>query len=319
MADNIFSMQGGSKQPFEIRDRKTPFIHKMGRIPAGVVCPPYYVLSHGNGCPYACDYCCLQLPLCNVSKPVVFRRRQRLIDEVKSFLTRGQAYLLSAGESSDSLAFDHLTGLSEDLVPLIARQDEQSLFPKEKQHKLLFVTKSIHVERLLAMKERANVAVSFSLNAPEVAERYEHGAPHPYLRLDAAKRCQEAGYEVRIRIDPVVPEDGWESWYEPLLERIAGEMDTQGLRFTLGTIRHNGGLRECAARRGRDETVFRLATSREGADGRHRLPVDLRRNVYAWFRKQLPEGATMALCKETEELWRALDLDPAAPKCNCAL
>ena len=312
-------MQKALGQPFEMRKRKTPFIHKMGRAPAGVVCPPYYVLSHGNGCPYACDYCCLQLPLCNVSRPVVFHQRQGLIDEVKRFLGHGQACLLSAGESSDSLALDHLTGLSEDLVSLFGRQDEQLLFPKEKRHKLLLVTKSVNVERLLLVKERANVVVSFSLNSPEIALRYEHGTPHPYLRLEAAKRCQEAGYEVRIRIDPIIPEEGWESWYEPLLERIAGEMDTHGLRFTLGTIRHNAGLRECAGRRGRDATVFDLATSREGADERHRLPVSLRRGVYGWFQERLPGDATVALCKETEELWCDLGLDPVNPKCNCTL
>ncbi len=302
-----------------MRERKTQFIHKIGRVPAGVVCPPYYVLSHGNGCPYTCDYCCLQLPLCNVSKPIVFHQRERLIDEVKRFLRRGRGWLVSAGESSDSLALDHLTGLSEDLVNLFARQDEELLFPREKQHKLLFVTKSANVDRLLSMKDRRNVAVSFSLNAPEIAERYEHGAPHPYIRLEAARRCQEAGYEVRIRIDPIIPNEGWESWYAPLLERVAGEMDTRELRFTLGTIRHNAGLRECAGRRGRDQAVFDLATSREGTDARHRLPVALRRAVYGWFKERLPQDASVALCKETEELWRDLDLDPANPKCNCAL
>ncbi|NIA16165.1 MAG: hypothetical protein GWP08_19050 [Nitrospiraceae bacterium] len=317
--DKIFSMSDEAQQPFETRSRKTSFIHKMGRPAAGVVCPPYFVLSHGNGCPYRCDYCCLQLPLGNVSGPVVFEHRQRLVRETQKFLERGQPWLLSAGESSDSLALDDLTRLSEDLAPLFSRQDDGLLFPREKKHKLLLVTKSVNVERLLSIREHANVVVSFSLNAPEVTERYEHGAPHPYERLRAAGQCQRAGYAVRIRIDPIIPEEGWELWYRPLLERIASEMKTKGLRFTLGTIRHNAGLRECARRRGRNGTVFDLATSREGADGRYRLPVELRREVYRWFKERLPEDASVALCKETEELWRDLDLDPANPKCNCAL
>lgn len=302
-----------------MRSRKTPFIHKIGRTPPGVVCPPYYVLSHGNGCPYRCDYCCLQLPLSNVGGPVVFEQRERLICEVRRFLQRGRAWLLSAGESSDSLVFDHHTRLSEALAPLFARQDDGLLFPKMKKHKLLFVTKSANVERLLSIEERGNVVVSFSLNAPEVAERYEHDAPHPYERLRAAVRCQRAGYEVRIRIDPVIPVEGWKSLYQPLLERIATEMDTEGLRFTLGTIRHNAGLCECARERGRNATVFDLATSHQGADGRFRLPVALRREVYGWFQDCLPMEASIALCKETDRLWRDLGLDPTDPKCNCAL
>ena len=200
--------------------------------------------------------------------------------------------------------------MARDLVPLFARQDDEELFPKEKPHKLLFVTKSNNIKGLLSASERRNVVVSFSLNAPVIAARYEQGAPHPYARLQAAAQCQEAGYEIRLRIDPIIPLPGWQVLYEPLLERIAHEVDANGLRFTLGTIRHNLGLRDCARKRGKDENVFYAAISREGSDRRYRLSVELRHEVYRWFMARLPKGATMALCKETEELWRILDLDP---------
>jgi spore photoproduct lyase len=299
--------------------RKSPFIHKMNRTPPGVVCPPYYVLSHGNGCPYGCDYCCLQLPLRNVHRPIVFDGRERMLEEVRRFLQRGRAWLLSAGESSDSLALDHMTHLSRDLIPLFARQDEGMLFPKDEKHKLLFVTKSANVQGLLDVNERAHVVVSFSLNVPEVSARYEHGAPHPYARLKAAAQCQQAGYEVRIRIDPIIPLEEWRDMYASLIERIASEMDVEGLRFTLGTIRHNPGLRECARDRGRVWQVFNPANSREGADSRYRLPVALRRDVYGWFLEHLPRQASVALCKETKEVWDELGLDARNPGCNCAL
>ncbi len=304
---------------FENVSRKSPFIHKMNRTPPGVVCPVYYVLSHGNGCPYGCDYCCLQLPLRNVRSPIVFDGREQMLEEVRRFLQRGQAWLLSAGESSDSLALDHRTHLTRDLVPLFARQDEGMLFPKEQKHTLLFVMKNANVGGLLEINEHANVVVSFSLNAPEVSACYEHGAPHPYMRLKAAVQCQQAGYEVRIRIDPIIPLAGWRRAYKSLLKRIASEMDVDGLRFTLGTIRHNPGLRECAQERGREWKVFNPARSREGTDLRYRLPVDLRREVYSWFMKHLPGNASVALCKETEEIWDDLGLDSKNPKCNCAL
>jgi spore photoproduct lyase len=241
-----------------------------------------------------------------------------MLEEVRCFLRRGRAWLLSAGESSDSLALDHVTHLARDLVPLFARQDEGMLFPKEEKHKLLFVTKSVNVQGLFEVNERAHVVVSFSLNAPEVSARYEHGAPHPYERLKAAVQCQQAGYEVRIRIDPIVPLEGWREMYGPLLERIALEMDVKGLRFTLGTIRHNPGLRECARDRGREWQVFNPAHSHEGSDLRYRLPVTLRREVYSWFLKRLPAEASVALCKETEEIWEELGLDARNPRCNCA-
>ena len=314
----MFSMNESTDRYAE-RPRKTPFIHVMRGTPEGIVCPPYHVLSHGNGCPYACDYCCLQLPLADVERPVIFSQRDRLLDEVRRFLSRGEGRLLSAGESSDGLAFDNVTRLSEDLGELFARQDEGMLFPRLRPNKLLWVTKSANVERLLASHYRANTIASFSLNAPEVAARYEHGAPHPWARLDAARRCQEAGFEVRLRIDPIIPEQGWERWYARLLRRITVEMATDGLRVTLGTIRHNAGLRQCARERGRAAGVFGMATSREGADRRYRLPVPLRRRVYRWMIARLPEATDVGLCKETGEIWDGLGLDVTDPKCNCML
>lgn len=142
--------QESQTQELDSRSRKTPFIHKMDKSMPGVVCPSYYVLSHANGCPYRCDYCCLQLPLKNIHTPVAFENRKQMIAEVERFLRRGRAQLLSAGESSDSLALDPLTGLASELVPQFARQDDGLLFPKERPHKLLLVTKSTNIAGLLA-------------------------------------------------------------------------------------------------------------------------------------------------------------------------
>jgi spore photoproduct lyase len=311
-------MHQKKQERLENAARKSPFIHKMGKTPDGVVCPPYSVLSHSNGCPYTCDYCCLQLPLKDVDKPRIFGERDRLLDEVRRFLKRGKAQLLSAGETSDGLALDHVTHLVEDLAPLFAGQDDGLLFPREEKHKLLFVSKSANADHLLNLPAKENVVMSFSLNAPEIAAQYERGAAHPHKRLEAAAKCQEAGYEVRIRIDPIMPVEGWQALYEPLIARITSTLNTKDLRFTLGTIRHNPGLRECTKERGRDWRVYDLATSREGGDGRYRLPVALRCAVYGWFLQHLPKEASVALCKETEGVWRTLGLDFKNPKCNCA-
>ncbi len=311
--------QESQTQELDNRSRKTPFIHKMDKSSAAIVCPSYHVLSHANGCPYRCDYCCLQLPLKNVHTPVAFDNRKQMLTEVKHFLKRGRARLLSAGESSDSLALDHLTGLSSELVPLFARQDEGLLFPKERPHKLLLVTKSTNIRRLLAIEEKENTIVSFSLNAPEISARFEHGAPQPYERLAAAIACKNAGYEVRLRIDPILPVRGWREWYLPLLERIKSEFGGYPLRVTLGTIRHNPGLRECAGARRRNATVFDFATSQDGTDGRFRLPQTQRIEIYSWFRDQLGSHVAIALCKETVDIWQLVGLPSAIPQCNCAL
>jgi len=295
---------------FVERIRKSAFIHEFTKTPPGVICPHFFALAHANGCPYSCDYCYLQLTLRYVKKPTVFSNRDNLLRDVGKFLTREKPSVLSAGELSDALAFDHVTNLTRDLVPLFAAQY---------RHKLLLLTKSANVGNLLALDDHRNTIASFTLNAPEDSARFEHGAPGPLERIEAAAKCQAAGYEVRLRIDPVIPIDGWKQHYGQLIEEIQRQLDITGMRFTLGSIRYFRSLPHLARSRGRDTTVFEFASSCEGDDKRMRMAPERRVEIYAWFREQIPAAASVTLCKETKGLWQELGWDYNNPKCNCAV
>jgi len=295
---------------FVERVRKSAFIHEFTKTPPGVVCPHFFVLAHANGCPYSCDYCYLQLTLRYVKEPTVFSNRADLLRDVRKFLEREKPSVLTAGELSDALAFDHATNLTRDLGPLFAAQD---------RHKLLLLTKSTNVGNLLALDDHRNTIASFTLNASEVSARFERGAPPPFERIAAAAKCQAAGYDVRLRIDPVLPIDGWKQHYEQLIEEIKRQLDITGMRFTLGSIRYFRSLPHLAKRRGRDATVFEFASSCEGDDKRMRMAPERRVEIYEWFREKIPAAASVALCKETKELWQKLGWDHKNPKCNCAV
>ena len=293
---------------FVTRPRKSAFIRRFTKTPPGVVCPHFYVLAHANGCPYSCAYCYLQLTFRYLDEPTVFSNRHDLLQEVRQFLLTEEPSVLSMGELCDALAFDPATNLSRDLLPLFAKQDK---------HKLLLLTKSTNVGNLLEMPERRNIVVSFSVNAPQLAERFERGAPSPHDRLKAARACQQAGYEVRLRIDPVIPVPGWPDLYRPLVDDIMSQLDTQALRLTIGSIRYFRSLPMMARKRGRDARVFDVARTPDGPDGRMRVSPELRLDIYRWMREQFPPAVSIALCKETEETWRKLGWDFSDPKCNC--
>ena len=64
--------------------------------------------------------------------------------------------------------------------------------------------------------------VSFSINAEQVAKQWEKGAyaVSPIRnRIEMAGKLQDAGYEVRVRIDPMVPILEWEKHYKELVDR----------------------------------------------------------------------------------------------------
>jgi len=299
-----------SSAGFVTRARKGPFIRPFTKTPPGKVCPPVYVLSHANGCSYRCDYCYLQLTFRHLAAPTVFSNQQDLMREVRQFLGLPRPSVLHAGKLCDSLLYDSETNLSKQLVPLFAAQDK---------HKLLLLTKSITIGNLLQISDHRNTVVSFSLNAPEIARRFERSAPTPEDRIAAAKKCQDAGYEVRVRIDPVIPIAGWRELYAPLVRAIVEGLNTKGLRVTIGNLRYFKSLPLYAKSRGADTSVFDVATRFDPTDGRMRVLPAVRLEMYQWFRAELPVEAEVLPCKEPPQTWRTLGLDPAVPRCNCAL
>jgi spore photoproduct lyase len=107
------------------------------------------------------------------------------------------------------------------------------LFETQSRHRLLVLAKTSDVSSLVR-KPRKQVIYSCSLNALPVAARWEKLAPSPLDRIKAAKQVADAGYEVRARIDPIVPVEGWKDQYAQLLN-VMDEVPFS--RITLGTLR----------------------------------------------------------------------------------
>jgi spore photoproduct lyase len=286
------------------RPRRSRFIRYFDKTPPGIVCPHFYILAHANGCVYNCAYCYLQLTFRGQVRQTVFTNRDAMFAEVRQFLARAEPSALNAGELSDALAVDHLTGLSRRLVPMFAAQD---------RHTLILLTKSANVDNLLGLEHNRRTVVSFSVNAPAVAAAFEPGAPPPAARVAAGARVAEAGYPLRFRIDPVIPVPGWEEHYRELVADILATAPPQ--RITLGSLRYFPNVRAYARKLGRDPTVFDYAAERTPADGRRRVALSLRTRIYNHLMDLIPAGVEVGLCKETDECHRALALPRIV--CNC--
>jgi spore photoproduct lyase len=286
------------------RPRASPFVRYFDRTPEGIVCPHFHVLAHANGCPFRCAYCYLQLTFRTYKAPVVFTNMDDLQGQVERFLERDEPSVLNAGELSDALAFDDLTGLTERVVPLFARQ---------KRHKLLLLTKSTQVSRLLRLDHGGQTVVAFSLNGAKVADQFEHGAPPPAARIRAAQDVAAVGYPVRFRVDPMMPTDGWRQDYRVLAEAILER--TRPERVTLGTMRYFPSLPHFSSN---GRAAYAYATHLEPIDGRLRVPLNVRVSMYRALAAEL-RGIPVALCKETEEAWSLSGLNHQPCVCNCTL
>jgi DNA repair photolyase len=231
--------------------------------------------------------------------------------EVEEFLAAEEPRVLNAGELNDSLVFEPYTGVMRWLVPKFGRQDT---------HLLLLVTKSGYVNPILGLEHNRMTRVSFSLNALQVAKLFEGCAPTPLARIQAARLAQNVGYRVAFRIDPMLPVEGWQGKYVELLDLIEA-FRVEPEVFTLGTLRYFAAVKAFSKVWGKNQSVWQFETRRDGSDGRYRLLLEVRKEMYltmlAEIRKRWP-GVAVGICKETVELRKAIGFGPEDNRCNCA-
>ena len=272
--------------------------------PTDVVCPHFMELKWANGCPYNCAWCYLQGTFRFTGKQPRIKDYDKILQHVKTFLGNGsQPEILNTGELADSLLSEGTDDpFSKFIIPT---------FEKQNKHKILFLTKSTDVKNLLKIDKHDTVIMSFSMNALPVAARWEK-APDVEDRIKAAKKVADAGYEVRIRIDPMVPVFEWEEHYVDLVDRIFRSFMPE--RITFGSLR---GL-QSTINNSSDRSWVRFLSER--SNWGKKIDADTRYAMYKRIIDHLEESYgyhNVALCKETVDMWNRLGMDYRKIRCNC--
>jgi spore photoproduct lyase len=282
---------------------KTPYPEKL----TDVVCPHFLELKWAYGCPFDCSWCYLKGTF--RFRPEGIKPAFKSIEKVKmhteAFLDMVDTpEILNTGEIADSLMMERKNfSFSKFIIPI---------FESQKKHKVLFVTKSDNIKYLLELPRKNQVIISFSLNAKPVAKRWEKRTPSVVRRLEAAKKLYESGYEVRIRIDPIVPVDNWESYYLELLDEILVRFEPS--RITLGSLR---GLQSTINGTNDCSWVHFL---KENSNWGKKIDFATRLQIYKLLLKHIRKKysrSKVALCKETVAMWKKLGMDWQCIKCNC--
>jgi spore photoproduct lyase len=265
------------------------------------VCCNYFVINQGIGCPYDCSYCFLQ-DFSNLPAIFVYTNVTDLLAEVRTKTTARQDafFRIGTGEMCDSLALDHLTGFSRELVPFFAGLPNALLELK---------TKSVAIENLVGLAHGGNTVVSWSLNPPRIAASDEQGAAPPEARIRAAAHMQAAGYRVGFHFDPLVLFPDWEREYRQLIKELAQAVDPAGVAWiSLGSFRCRPPMKEVMDGRFPESTLTsgELLPCNDGKL-RYFLPhrVALYRKIVALLREWSPD-LFLYLCMEDNNVWEAV-------------
>ena len=281
----------------------------------GNTCPNYWHFSVYGFCPYDCQYCYLAgTPGVKFSPTVkIFVNIDEILDQiagVASKLSEPTAFYL--GKLQDGLALDLLTGYSRKVIPFFAQQ---------KYARLTLLTKTANVDNLHELDHQGNTILSWSLSPTEISTVFELNLPLPDERIEAMRRCADAGYPLRAVIMPIIPIEGWRDIYARFLENLLESLPLD--RITLGQIcSYSGALQLTERKLGKDNPISRMLEKGKSKDGRIRFPIKVRIDVYKYLVetiRKLEPKLKIGLCMEEKETFKALNMENSIGCCNCVL
>ena len=285
-----------------------------GRLGSNVRCCPYYKLVPvSNGCPYYCTYCYLAFVYrkyspfikININYETMFRQIRKTLAKAHGKLS------FNMGEMLDSLALDHITGVTKMLIPFFSGFNNGFL---------MLLTKSSNIDNLLAVESNDNTVVSWSLNAQQIIRQYELGTAGLDERIKAAKQCQDHGFRIRIRIDPGILYPKWRDGYADLIQKTLTLIKPENI--TLGMLRLLPGHFNLAigAYGDRVQRLLDYKYVKGASDGKLRYQPKQRIEFYKFLIDSIrcyDKNVSISLCRETSHIWNELKGLCEPKKCNC--
>ena len=289
-----------------------------------ILCPHFDRLKFAsNGCFIQCDFCYLKLTYRELFPFITVRAEyDKIIKQLGKKLAQcSEPTIFNSGELADSLALDHLTGAATKFIPWFGTTDNGYLF---------MLTKSENVDDILDLPHNGHTIIAWSMNNAGISRKFEIGAPPFERRLNAARKVQEVGYPLRIRLDPIIPIDGWQKAYAETVKTIFEKVRPE--RITLGTLRFERGFydqRNSIFTSGPElpailedmQPMFEpklFPGKKIPTAGKYSFSEEKRMEIFDWAINEIRKysDCKIALCKESANVWDTLGLDRS--KCSCA-
>jgi spore photoproduct lyase len=265
------------------------------------LCCGYQILTPMTGCGMYCAYCVLQVYF-DHQHQTVFENFDDLEREVHHKMSaqfhHPKIIRIGTGEFTDSMFQENKFGFSQKIAAIFDRYDNVLVE---------FKTKSANVAALNQIKKTQKVVIGFSLNTNRIVNQLERGTAPIVNRLEAARRCEEMGFNVAFHFDPIVWYDGWENEYRQTVSLIYDYIkDTRRIAWcSMGGFRCMPSLKNHLRQNNMHLPLF-AGEMIIGADGKLRYPRTIRACFYRamddQFKQHQPD-APLYLCMESREVW----------------
>lgn len=285
----------------------------------GVVCQPAWQLHSIHGCPFRCDYC----PFGSVIRILVnMEEYSQHLNEWLALAPNQRLYKWD--NSTDIPCFEPEYGAAELLVDYFARQEEKYLE--------IYVGKSDNIDYLLGLDHRGHTILQWSMAPRTQSTLIEKETAPMERRIEAASKCQEAGYLVRYRFSPIIPVKNWRDEYREMIELIFAQTKPDVISLCAFGWMSLESARQCLDFALWDQEFVAamevaapfLEERGYTVGGGHPIPHDARLAMFNFLIDQIQRispKTVIALCLDTQEMWSALGekigQNPQQYVCNC--
>ena len=286
--------------------RGSRIVSMFDKTPPDIACGRFWELRWAYGCPLDCSYCYLRGTMRGRMAPKPVRTDHVLAAIDEALAEAREPAIFNTGELSDSLMYPRL------MEAIVDRFEEQSA------HKVALLSKLGRKNAaFLLERARKQTICAWSVNADPVARRWEAHAAPPRERIDCARAASEAGYDTRIRLDPMFPVYDWKRAYGEIVDYVLSSLTPN--RIVLGTPRGLWKTIKYARDAGADMEWANFLG--EDSSWGKKLALEQRRGMYEFIVDRLASAgydlSRVSLCKETVGMREAAGLGRGPPGCGC--
>ncbi|MDP8263722.1 MAG: hypothetical protein P9M13_10545 [Candidatus Ancaeobacter aquaticus] len=255
-----------------------------------------YYIVYAQNCFYDCQYCFLQCYSDN-AYPVLFINHNKILRDVETVLKSEKRPFFYTGELADSMAFDPVTDFNQKLIKLFSRYPNGTLELR---------TKCTHTALLLKIVPIKNIILSWTFTPQAIIDQYEKRTASLTSRISAARECQKKGYQIGLRLDPIIAYQNGEEDYAYMIKQLMESLNHDRIEsVVLGIFRFTPALEKIIRKRfpKSDITINECVPC---IDGKWRYLKSMRIAIYksiiARIRQYAPQ-VKITLCMETPEVW----------------
>ncbi|MBT3376115.1 MAG: hypothetical protein HN742_07170 [Lentisphaerae bacterium] len=296
-----------------------PFYHyeKRSEWNDSLVCWTLHDLHSAWGCLHRCSYCQ------RGSVYVINLNLEEFVQHVEELITENSwQKTFRYDVEQDVLAIEPEYGACEMLVDAFARRPDQYL--------ILF-SKSANVDFLLDLDHKGHTIILWTLTTHTVSRQHEQRTGTMEQRLEAARKCVDAGYPVRFKCKPIIPTRNWRAEITDMLEALYATVTPENLSMETVFFDSVAEMDKTLGLENLDpEFVAAAQTAEEAGEwdkvlhGPRPFTFAVKEAIYRHFiseSKRLSPETPVTLCAETQRMWRALadllEYEPWDYVCNC--